>query len=326
MWHRTLLVVLVALACSGAGCVDERHAAPAQEGRDVRPGALADAGRPEDDARRAADAQAGGASPDTGVEPDGASDTAALVDGARHVDAGSGDATADTGGSDAAGPDGSPDAALADSGGGSPACRAPSDCPGYGSPCTWVVCEAGECLLMDCVAPGHCLIDGVCYSEGAPNPGNDCETCVRPADCGGFEWTPRGDGAECGDGGACRAGVCEAQQLCIVFVTVLAADGVPVVSRECPVAAEEPSPCVVLARCVCEAFAEAGTIAREDVDDCVAAQLTPRALVTLADLCAAGDGNLGWVVARDDWHMSLPGEIRAEATRACDDVPTRWGP
>ncbi len=62
----------------------------------------------------------------------------------------------------------------------------------------------------------ECLIDGVCYPEGAINAGNDCEACIP--EVATMAWTPRSEGATCGDEtdtdcngyDACDgAGVCE---------------------------------------------------------------------------------------------------------------------
>jgi hypothetical protein len=76
--------------------------------------------------------------------------------------------------------------------------------------------NAGD-IALNIEVLDDCLIDGICYPEGALNPGNDCEACVSQVSVS--SWSPLVKGTACGDESdtvcdspdACDgAGVCEA--------------------------------------------------------------------------------------------------------------------
>lgn len=86
--------------------------------------------------------------------------------------------------------------------------------------CTTDSCdEAGSSCVNDLDA-GFCLIDGVCQSEGALNPDNDCQACMTALST--LDWSFSPAGSECDDGDACsgtgREGigvdVCDGVGLC----------------------------------------------------------------------------------------------------------------
>jgi hypothetical protein len=57
---------------------------------------------------------------------------------------------------------------------------APANC-NDALPCTLDMCDP----VLGCqhiIAPGACLISGVCYTHGTPNPGNACQVCNSTAD------------------------------------------------------------------------------------------------------------------------------------------------
>ncbi|MCK4658584.1 MAG: thrombospondin type 3 repeat-containing protein, partial [Phycisphaerae bacterium] len=97
--------------------------------------------------------------------------------------------------------------------------------------CTDGVCGGGNANLcddsLDCTTDscnedtdtcehttnvGTCLIDEVCYGDGAVNPANDCEECNSSLDQ--FDWSNRANGSTCDDGlfcnenETCTGGVC----------------------------------------------------------------------------------------------------------------------
>ena len=73
-----------------------------------------------------------------------------------------------------------------------------------GTPCTGGVCAAGTCEALSCV------IDGIKYPNGTPNPGNACQKC-DVAQSRTF-WTTLPNNATCGGGcasGFCNLGTCQ---------------------------------------------------------------------------------------------------------------------
>lgn len=72
-----------------------------------------------------------------------------------------------------------------------------------------LTCTIDACTTSGCsheVQPGKCLIDGVCYSDGALQPGNGCMACRSSTTTAG--WTPVVDGTVCGTSLSCTAGRC----------------------------------------------------------------------------------------------------------------------
>jgi len=78
-----------------------------------------------------------------------------------------------------------------------------------GLPCTSDVCNDVDDVCENPLDAGNCLIAGTCFSEGAFNPANDCESC-EPATTT-TDWTLRPNGSLCDDGDPCtgtgRAGI-----------------------------------------------------------------------------------------------------------------------
>jgi len=71
-------------------------------------------------------------------------------------------------------------------------------------------------IVLNIATVDDCLIDGVCYADGAINPANECEACIP--DVSTSAWSFRLEGSACGDGldtecdspDACNgAGTCE---------------------------------------------------------------------------------------------------------------------
>jgi len=52
-------------------------------------------------------------------------------------------------------------------------------------------------IVLNITPIDDCVIDGVCFAEGAVNPGNDCEEC-NPA-LSSSDWSPRLPGTSCGN-------------------------------------------------------------------------------------------------------------------------------
>jgi len=75
-------------------------------------------------------------------------------------------------------------------------CLEDTDCDD-GIGCTINTCNdtTGECEYP--VEVGSCLIDDVCYSEGATKPDSECEGC-RPSE-NATDWSPLAEGTGCGD-------------------------------------------------------------------------------------------------------------------------------
>ncbi len=145
------------------------------------------------------------------------------ADGAADVDPGGADAALDAGtvepGDDAGGLDNKDAAAPVDAG---VADVPPTTCSDDKA------CDDGlACTVDTCTMPGEvcvwtlksdtCLVAGVCRSQGAAAPDDDCQICDAKADAKG--WTVATDGAACDDGktctvdGACKSGVCEGTPL-----------------------------------------------------------------------------------------------------------------
>lgn len=71
-----------------------------------------------------------------------------------------------------------------------------------GTACTGGLCRTGACNTT------QCLIDGQWYDDGAVNPANECQACVRSAS--GTSWTNKSGGT------ACSLGICNGAGACIV--------------------------------------------------------------------------------------------------------------
>jgi len=67
--------------------------------------------------------------------------------------------------------------------------------------CTTDTCDDSLDKCVPTLDAGRCLIDNVCYLEGALSPANTCEEC-RTADAT-TAWSVRSDGSVCNDGNAC---------------------------------------------------------------------------------------------------------------------------
>lgn len=74
------------------------------------------------------------------------------------------------------------------------------DC-GDGLPCTSDVCNDTDDACENPLDAGNCLIVGVCFSEGALNPANDCEACTSASSTS--DWTVRPNDSGCDDGDPC---------------------------------------------------------------------------------------------------------------------------
>ncbi|MCK4658281.1 MAG: hypothetical protein KAV82_02060, partial [Phycisphaerae bacterium] len=78
--------------------------------------------------------------------------------------------------------------------------------------CTTDTCNEDTGTCEHTTNAGTCLIDEVCYDDGAVNPANDCEECNSSLDQ--FDWSNRTNGTDCDDGlfcnenETCTDGVC----------------------------------------------------------------------------------------------------------------------
>ncbi len=78
--------------------------------------------------------------------------------------------------------------------------------------CTVDQCLSGVCDHAALVAD-TCLIDGLCFAAGEPEPGNPCAQCDPSV--AAWEWTSQADGVSCDDGDrcngvdTCQSGSCE---------------------------------------------------------------------------------------------------------------------
>jgi len=68
-----------------------------------------------------------------------------------------------------------------------------------------IVCTAGTCQSGVCqetaITEGYCRIGGVCYTNGAGNPSNDCQRCTSTLNQ--QAWSAKPNGAACDDGDPC---------------------------------------------------------------------------------------------------------------------------
>ncbi len=81
-----------------------------------------------------------------------------------------------------------------------------------GKTCTDDRCQGGQC--KNTLVPGNCLIAGTCYTEGTPNPQNQCQTCQTSQATDA--WSDKDDdticdydGNGCTQGDSCQNGVCK---------------------------------------------------------------------------------------------------------------------
>jgi hypothetical protein len=91
------------------------------------------------------------------------------------------------------------------------ACCSNGDCPAPDAACASPVCdELGACRVV--IDPNSCLIDSVCFTNGATNPANACQTCDPASNPVG--WTNRTPGTVCGDTASCTDGMLTPAQTC----------------------------------------------------------------------------------------------------------------
>jgi hypothetical protein len=108
-----------------------------------------------------------------------------------------------------------------------------TDCACAGTPkvcgeelaCATMVCDPADGACVETgIAAGTCLIDGACFDDGAPNPGNDCEICV--AGVAQDAWGHAEYGAPCEDGNPCtEADTCDTG-VCFAGTPPSCADGI----------------------------------------------------------------------------------------------------
>lgn len=77
-------------------------------------------------------------------------------------------------------------------------------CADDGLTCTTTTCDAGACSHP--VDAASCLIAGTCYTQGAANPSNACETCEPDMSQAAFTETNPADCASAGSGGTPGSG------------------------------------------------------------------------------------------------------------------------
>ena len=71
--------------------------------------------------------------------------------------------------------------------------------------CTQDICTAQGCTNN--LNPGRCLVDGVCYQDGDPDPNNPCQECQSSFEA--TSWTFDNANSCGGAGLRCRLGICE---------------------------------------------------------------------------------------------------------------------
>jgi len=85
-----------------------------------------------------------------------------------------------------------------------------------GQPCTTDSCNEAADRCDNLVDAGFCLVDGICRTDGAINPLNECEACIAAANP--LAWAPRASGVACGSptNTECdRADACDGAGLCL---------------------------------------------------------------------------------------------------------------
>jgi hypothetical protein len=81
-----------------------------------------------------------------------------------------------------------------------------------GLSCTADSCNETTDMCENVLGPGFCLIDGVCYAQGATNPGNGCQLCNTSQST--TSWSAKPDKTACASDGndctldECMAGFC----------------------------------------------------------------------------------------------------------------------
>ena len=96
--------------------------------------------------------------------------------------------------------------------------------------CTTDSCDETSNSCSNVLQSGFCLIAGACYSQGAPNPDNECQACRTALST--TAWSNRDDMTPCPSGtGVCCAGQCRTGGECCE-------------SEDCPMACSGlPEPC-----------------------------------------------------------------------------------
>jgi hypothetical protein len=99
-------------------------------------------------------------------------------------------------------------------------CDGSGTCAGSGSPCgddlDCTINEGCDDMMDRCtfdMAAGTCLIAGVCYDDGDPDPGDECRACRSASSI--VDWSPADDMTAC-TGGVCCGGVCRPGGECCV--------------------------------------------------------------------------------------------------------------
>ncbi|MEC8025073.1 MAG: putative metal-binding motif-containing protein [Myxococcota bacterium] len=121
-------------------------------------------------------------------------------------------------------------------------------------PCTNDQCIQGVC--DNSIVAGFCIVNGICYTEGTPNPQNACQTCQSQANAKG--WT---SATACDDGNPCTANdSCTPNGGCAGTPIVCPDDGNPCTIEACtngscsstqsPGPCEDGNPCTVGDTCV----------------------------------------------------------------------------
>ena len=117
--------------------------------------------------------------------------------------------------------------------GGAPTCQGqPTDCDD-GVVCTTDSCAGGICSSV--VAPGFCLIEGVCWAAGDTDPKNGCQQCGASA----TGWTTVA--GACDDGDPCTADLCVGG-VCVGEPIVCPDDQNPCTSESCVAGACQTQP------------------------------------------------------------------------------------
>ena len=146
---------------------------------------------------------------------------------------------------------------------------APVDCNDQ-VPCTNDQCIGGVC--DNSIVPGFCIIAGVCYTDGSPNPQDGCQSCQSASNAVG--WTA---GNTCDDGNPCTTNdTCLPGGGCTGTPVVCPDDGNPCtletcVSGTCTTAqssgtCDDGNPCTVGDTCV-NLTCQAGTGLKDSDND-----------------------------------------------------------
>ena len=170
------------------------------------------------------------------------------------------------------------------------ACAAPAgatDCDD-GLPCTLDLCMLDDgapvCESGGLIVEGSCFIGGLCYPEGAPQPGDPCQACLWGTDPLGWSLlagNPCQDGDSCTGLDTCAAGGCQGTPIDCDDENACTTDSCDTGSGGCQHApldvgsCEDGDPCTLIDTCVQGVCTGAGPVTCDDGNPCTADSCEP---------------------------------------------------